>query len=191
VEATGRVTRDGAHIPDEVVVAVAAVRALAEFPSLNATFAGEEIVEHRTINLGLVRHADLDGMLVPVVHAAGGLTIRAMARRVADLADRLATRQLTTDDLLGGTFTMFAAPTSTTMVVVPIIIQPQVAVLSLGAVRTVPVVETIDGTPTVSVGRRLVLGLAFDHRVADATTAARYLDRVGQLLGALDVDAER
>jgi pyruvate dehydrogenase E2 component (dihydrolipoamide acetyltransferase) len=191
VDATGRTTRDGALISDEAVVALAAVRALGEFTFLNATFAGDEIVEHRTVNLGFARHAATDGMLVPVVHAAAGLTLRALARRLADLADRVTTRQLTTDDLMGGTFTLVSAATAHTVLVQPIIIQPQVAVLSLGAPRLVPVVTTRDGVQTVTVGRTIVLGLTFDHRVCDPTSAALYLERVGELFDGLDVDAER
>lgn len=191
VESVGRRTRDGATIPDEALVALAAVRALAEFPTLNATFADGDLVEHRTINLGLARHADRDGMLVPVVHAAAGLTLRAMARRLDDLAERVETRQLTTDDLMGGTFTLMSAPTEHTLLVEPIIIQPQVAILSVGAVRSTPVVVIEGGREAVAVGQRVVLGLSFDHRVSDPTAAARYLERVGELLGAIDIEAER
>ncbi len=191
VDASGRHTRDGAPIVDEAVVALAAVRALGEFTFLNATFAGDEVVEHRTINLGFARHADRDGMLVPVVHAAAGLTLRALCRRLVDLAERVSTRQLTTDDLMGGTFTITSAPSPHTLLVQPIIIQPQVAVLSLGAVRREAVVRESEGQARVVVGRRIVLGLTFDHRVCDASSAAAYLERVGELLAALDVDAER
>jgi 2-oxoglutarate dehydrogenase E2 component (dihydrolipoamide succinyltransferase) len=191
VEDAGRVTRDGAPISDEAVVAVAAVRVLGEFTFLNATFAGDEVVEHRTVNLGFARHAATDGMLVPVVHAAAGLTLRALARRLADLADRVSTRQLTTDDLMGGTFTLVSAPTEHTILVQPIIIQPQVAVLSLGAPRLSAVAERRDGTSAVSVARTIVLALTFDHRVCDPVAAANYLERVGVLLDGLDIDAER
>ena len=95
---------------------------------------------HRSVNLGFIRVVDDDGMLVPVVHAAAGLTIRALARRVNELDERVHSRQLTTDDLMGGTFTVLGAPSANTLWSEPIIIQPQVAVLSLGAVREVPVV---------------------------------------------------
>ena len=186
-----RTTRDGVPIFDEAVVAVAAVRALGEFSSLNATFAGSELIEHRTINLGFARHADLDGMLVPVIHAAGGLTLRAIARRLDDLAARVANRQLTTDDLMGGTFTLVSSPTANTMFSQPIIIQPQVAVLSIGSPRRVPVVVDRGGEVSIVVGRRMILGLTFDHRVCDPAFAARYLERVGELLSAIDVEVER
>jgi 2-oxoglutarate dehydrogenase E2 component (dihydrolipoamide succinyltransferase) len=191
LDALGRSTRDGVAITDEMLVSLAAVRALAEFEFLNATFTGEELVVHRTVSLGLVRSVAEDGMLVPVVHAAAGLTLRALARRVSELDERVASRHLTTDDLMGGTFTVLGAPSAHTLWSEPIIIQPQVAVLSVGAVREVPVVVTEGDVVTLGVGRRLVLGLTFDHRICEPVVAASYLERVGQLLAGLDVEGER
>ena len=191
LEALGRVTRDGIAISDEMVVSLAAVRALGEFEFLNATFTGDEFVVHRTVNLGVVRAVADDGMLVPVVHAAAGLTLRALARRVHELDERLASRQLTTDDLMGGTFTIEGAPSHHTLWTTPIIIQPEVAILSMGAVRLVPVVQTTKGKSSVEVGRRLILGLSFDHRVCEPFGAATYLERVAELLAGMDLESER
>jgi pyruvate dehydrogenase E2 component (dihydrolipoyllysine-residue acetyltransferase) len=191
LERLNRVTRDGEPITDEMVVSLAAVRALAEFELLNATFSGDELVLHRTVNLGIVRGVADDGMLVPVVHAAAGLTLRALARRVNELDDRLASRQLTTDDLMGGTFTIAGAPSEHTLWTAPIIIQPEVAILSMGAVRLQPVVTKRSGTPEVEIGRRIVLGLSFDHRVCEPVTAASYLERVAELLAGMDLESER
>jgi 2-oxoglutarate dehydrogenase E2 component (dihydrolipoamide succinyltransferase) len=191
LERLKRVTRDGEPITDEMVVSLAAVRALAEFELLNATFSGDELVLHRTVNLGIVRGVAEDGMLVPVVHAAAGLTLRALARRVNELDDRLASRQLTTDDLMGGTFTIAGAPSEHTLWTAPIIIQPEVAILSMGAVRLEPVVTTKSGAPEVEIGRRIVLGLSFDHRVCEPVTAAGYLERVAELLAGMDLESER
>jgi 2-oxoglutarate dehydrogenase E2 component (dihydrolipoamide succinyltransferase) len=191
LDALGRTTRDGIAISDEMLVSVAAVRALGEFEFLNATFANDELVVHRSVNLGFVRAVQDDGMLVPVVHAAAGLTIRALARRVNELDERVRSRQLTTDDLMGGTFTVLGAPSANTLWSEPIIIQPEVAVLSLGAVREVPVVVARDGVSSVEIGRRLVLGLSFDHRVCEPVAAVQFLERVAQLLEGLDVEGER
>jgi 2-oxoglutarate dehydrogenase E2 component (dihydrolipoamide succinyltransferase) len=186
---SGRLTRDGETISDEMVVALAAVRALAEFEFLNATYSGDELTLHRTVNLGVIRAIADDGMLVPVVHAAAGLTLRALARRVNELDERVASRQLTADDLMGGTFTIAGSPTEHTLWATPIIIQPEVAILSMGAVRVVPVVSS-DGT-TLEVGRRLILGLSFDHRICEPVGAAKYLERVGELLAGMDLESER
>jgi pyruvate dehydrogenase E2 component (dihydrolipoamide acetyltransferase) len=191
LDAIGDVTRDGFTISDEMLVSLAAVRALAEFEYLNASFDGEGLVVHRSVNLGFVRAVADDGMLVPVVHAAAGLTLRALARRVAELDERVTSRHLTTDDLMGGTFTIAGAPSAHTLWSQPIIIQPQVAVLSVGAIRQVPVVVQRDGGATLDIGRRVVLGLSFDHRVCEAVAAADYLERVAELLAGIDIEGER
>jgi pyruvate dehydrogenase E2 component (dihydrolipoamide acetyltransferase) len=187
----GGVTRDGFRISDEMLVSLAAVRALAEFEYLNASFDGERLVVHRSVNLGFMRAVADDGMLVPVVHAAAGLTLRALARRVSELDKRVASRHLTTDDLMGGTFTITGAPSAHTLWSQPIIIQPQVAVMSVGAVRQVPVVVQRDGAATLDIGRRVVLGLSFDHRVCEPAAAAEYLERVAELLAGINVEGER
>jgi pyruvate dehydrogenase E2 component (dihydrolipoamide acetyltransferase) len=191
LDAIGDVTRDGFTISDEMLVSLAAVRALAEFEYLNASFDGEGLVVHRSVNLGFVRAVADDGMLVPVVHAAAGLTLRALARRVAELDERVTSRHLTTDDLMGGTFTIAGAPSAHTLWSQPIIIQPQVAVLSVGAIRQVPVVVQRDGGAILDIGRRVVLGLSFDHRVCEPVAAAEYLERVAELLAGIDIEGER
>lgn len=188
----GRESKDGITITDEMVVGLAAVRALSDFEYLNATFQGEEIVVHRTVSLGFVRSLDEDGMLVPVVHAAGGLTLRALARRVSELDERLSERQMTADDLMGGTFTMMRSPSPHTLYTAPIIIQPQVAVLSIGSVREVPVVaKKKKKKVSIEIGYRIVLGLSFDHRVCEPVLAAEYLERVAELLAGMDLESER
>ncbi len=188
LDALGRHTRDGVEISDQMVMGLAAVRALGEFEFLNATFAGDELVVHRTVNLGFMREVLRDGMLVPVVHAAAGLTLRALARRIHELFERVSTRQLTADDLMGGTFTIVGPTGPDSLLTNPIIIQPEVAVLSMGAVRRVPVV--LDDGVSVGVGRRVVIGLSFDHRICEPFTATAYLERVAELLAGIDLDSE-
>ena len=188
LEVLGGTTRDGVAIEPATVVAVAVVRALGEFELLNATMTDEGLVVHHGVNLGLVLGLD-DGMLVPVIHAASGLTLRALARRVADLKERTATRQLSTDDLMGATVTIAGAPTEHVFLSVPILIQPQVAIVSVGAPRRQ--LDLFDGEGGVVVRHRLVLGCSFDHRVVEATYVSRFLERVAELLSGLDVDSER
>jgi 2-oxoglutarate dehydrogenase E2 component (dihydrolipoamide succinyltransferase) len=178
-------------LTDEVVIGLAGVRALSDFPFLNAFFIDEQLLLQRTVNVGFTRHVSDDGMLVPVVHAAAGLSLDALASRVSDVDGRLATRQLTADDLMGGTFTIAGATSAHTVWSQPILNHPQVAVLSIGAVRQIPVVVNDGNGPTLSIGRRVVLGLTFDHRVCDASQATAYLERVGEILAELDLSSER
>ena len=186
----GRTSRDGHPVSDEVVLTAAAVRALGDFEFLNATYADDSLTVHRSVNVGFTRHLADDGMLVPVVHAAARLPISALARRVLELDERLASRQLGADDLMGGTFTVSAAASDATLVSVPIIIHPQVAVVSLGAVRRVPVVVGDGADAHLGIGRRVVVGISFDHRVCDPTAATRYLERVGEIVASLAWDTE-
>ena len=187
----GRTTEDGSIISDEVLVAFAAVKALKEFSILNATCDGDQIVYQNSVNLGFTRAIDDDGMLVPVVHAAAALTLPLLARRVSEIDEHVKSRQLTTDDLMGGTFTVQSSPSEHTLFTQPIIIQPQVAVMSVGSRRYVPVVVTSKGKPSVEVGSELVLGLSFDHRVCEPQMAARFLERVAEILSSLDLAVEK
>jgi len=182
----GGTTHDGVHVEPSTVVALAVVRALGEFELLNATLTDEGMVLHQGVNLGVVLGLD-DGMVVPVVHAAGGLTLRSLSRRVADLKERTETRQLTTDDLMDATITIAGAPSEHVLFSVPILIQPQVAIISVGAASSH--LELVEGTVVSS--ERVVIGCSFDHRVVDATYVARFLDRVAGLLSGLDIDTER
>lgn len=191
LDVLGRTSADGAVITDEMVIGLAAVRALKEFPFLNASFAGDQFIQHRTVNLGVMRAVPDDGMLVPVVHAANDLKLRAIAKRLDDIDGRIRARQMTADDLLGGTFSVLGAPSEHTLVSTAIIIQPQVAAMTVGAVRAVPVVTSRDGKHEVSVGLRVVLGLSYDHRICEPVTAAAFLERVATLLNTMDVESER
>ena len=173
-------------ISAEMVIGLSAVRALKEFAFLNGTYENNELTLHRTINVGFVRNVDDEGMLVPVVHAAADLKLKALAQRIVDVDARVASRQLTADDLMGGTFTVLSAPSNHTLYTQPIIIAPEVAVLSFGAVREVPVVAN----GVVAPGWRVVLGLSYDHRVCESFVAAKYLERVGQLLSEVDLEVE-
>ncbi len=190
LEERGRLGADGVTVTDEALVAWACVRALGQFDRFNASFSDEGLVVHRTIGLGVTRTLDAGGMLVPVVHAAAGLTLGALARRLAGLDERLASRRLNADDLMGGSFTVVRSPSEHALVSQPIIVQPQVATLSMGAVRRVAVPAGHGDPAPFVTGLRVVLGLAFDHRVFEAREAAAFLERVGEILQGIDFESE-
>lgn len=182
----GGTTLDEVAVEPSTVVALAVVRALGEFELLNATLTDEGVELHQGVNLGVVLGLD-DGMVVPVVHAAGGLTLRSLARRVADLEERTQTRQLTTDDLMDATITIAGAVGDHVLFSVPILIQPQVAIVSVGSPSSH---LELDGDRVVTT-ERVIIGCSFDHRVVDATYVARFLERVAGLLSGIDIDSER
>ena len=175
----------GAPLTYTVFAAAACVRALGEFPVLNSSIVGDQIVIKPAINLGLaVALADTDELIVPVVRGAEGLSLIGLARAIDDLASRARTRQLKPADVQGGTFTLtnpgiFGGITGT-----PILNQPQVGILSLGAVRKTPVVVDDE----VAIRPMMAIALTFDHRATDGMVAFRFLARVRELLERLPED---
>jgi 2-oxoglutarate dehydrogenase E2 component (dihydrolipoamide succinyltransferase) len=172
-------------------VARAAVEALREFPNLNASVAEDSLVVHAEINLGIAVDLDYEGLIVPVVHRAEEVTLRGIARRIRDLADRARTRQLSADDIAGGTFSITNDGPFGTYFTVPIINQPQVAILATDGVKRRPVViATPDGSESIGVHSVGVLGMSWDHRAVDGAYVSAYLRRVGELLSTRDWSAE-
>ncbi len=172
-------------------VARAAVEALREFPNLNASVSEDSLVVHAEINLGIAVDLDYEGLIVPVVHRAEEVTLRGIARRVRDLADRAHTRQLSADDIVGGTFSITNDGPFGTYFTVPIINQPQVAILATDGVKRRPVVVvTPDGSESIAIHSVGVLGMSWDHRAVDGAYVSAYLRRVGELLSTRDWSAE-
>jgi 2-oxoglutarate dehydrogenase E2 component (dihydrolipoamide succinyltransferase) len=172
-------------------VARAAVEALREYPNLNASVSEDALVVHAEINLGIAVDLDFEGLIVPVVHRAEEVTLRGIARRVRDLADRARTRQLSADDIAGGTFSITNDGPFGTYFTVPIINQPQVAILATDGVKRKPVVVVAaDGSESIAIHSVGVLGMSWDHRAVDGAYVSAYLRRVGDLLGTRDWSAE-
>ncbi|MDA0301956.1 MAG: 2-oxo acid dehydrogenase subunit E2, partial [Chloroflexi bacterium] len=161
-----------------VLVLRACALALREHPRLNARLEGAEIVVADAVHVGLAVD-DEAGLVVPVVRHADRQSLQEIAHTVADLVERTKERRVTPDELSGGTFTVTALDGSVVDAFTPVINPPQAAILGLGRVREVPVIE--DGA--VRGGRVAVLSLTFDHRVLDGAPAARFLGRVAELLG--------
>jgi 2-oxoglutarate dehydrogenase E2 component (dihydrolipoamide succinyltransferase) len=155
----------------------ATVAALRERPVMNASLDGEEIVYHDDVNLGIAVALD-DGLIVPVIRRAQRLSLEGVAAAIADLSARARSKQLTPEDVQGGTFTITNPGQFGTMLATPIINQPQVAILDLEAVAKRPV--AVEGPDGDSIGIRLTtnLCLSFDHRVLDGAEAARFLGAV-------------
>ena len=154
-------------------VARAVVDALAEVPVANASLAGDDVVYRDDVGLGIAVALD-DGLIVPVVKHAREAGVRELSRAIADLAERARTRRLAPHDVEGGTFTITNHGAFGSLLGMPIINQPQLAILGMGAVEPRPVV--VDGA--VAVGLRAFLTLGFDHRVIDGATADRFMAAV-------------
>ena len=169
----------------------ATVEALAEFPHLNASVGDDALIVHRDVHLGIAVDLDNEGLIVPVVHHAEELTLRGMARRIRDLADRARARRLSADDISGGTFSITNAGPFGTLITGAIINQPQVAILSTDGVSRKPVViEAADGSEAIAIHSVGLLAATFDHRAVDGAYVARFLARVASLLAERDWAAE-
>jgi pyruvate/2-oxoglutarate dehydrogenase complex dihydrolipoamide acyltransferase (E2) component len=160
-------------------VARATVAALREHPALNAWLEGERYTSHQDINLGIAVSLGEDGLIVPVIHRAHELSVEGLAARIKDLARRARSRQLTPDEVRGGTFTITNPGQYGSIMATPIINQPQVAILDLEAVVKRPVVVTdADGNDSIAIRPMTILGLSWDHRALDGALAAQFLASV-------------
>jgi 2-oxoglutarate dehydrogenase E2 component (dihydrolipoamide succinyltransferase) len=167
-------------------VARAVVDALREFPVFNATVGddGSSVAMHRAVHLGIAVDLDFHGLVVPVVHDADGLRLRALADAIADVAERARGRRLTPDDLAGGTFTITNPGASRTWVSVPIINRPQVAILATDGVSKQVVAGQRDGALRIAALGHLCL--SFDHRAVDGAYAGSFLRRVQEIVETRD-----
>jgi len=167
-------------------VARATIDALREHPELNAWLEGDQHTVHRDVNLGIAVSLADDGLIVPVIHGAQDLSVEGLAKRIRDLARRARDKQLTPDDVRGGTFTITNPGQFGTVMATPIINQPQVAILDTEAVIKRPVVITDDeGNDLITVRPMMVLGMSWDHRALDGVLAAQFLAAVKRRLEAL------
>ena len=165
--------------------------AVHSFPAVNASVDGETLVVHHDVNLGIAVDLGPAGLIAPVVRAADGLRLRAVAREVNDLAQRARSKQLGPDEIMGGTFTITNMGPFGTLFTVPIINQPQVAILATDAVKKRPVVvEGPDGDDAIAVHSMGILTLSWDHRAFDGAYAASFLHSLAEILERRDWEAE-
>ena len=182
--------REGVKLSFLPFFAVAVCEALKQHPVLNSSVEGDQIIYHGAEHLGVAVDTER-GLLVPVIHNAGDLNMGGIARKIADLAERTRDNKVTPDELGGGTFTLTNTGSRGALFDTPIINQPQVAILGLGAVVKRPmVVKGEDGGETIAIRSMVYLGLSYDHRVVDGADAARFLVTLKERLegGAFESD---
>ena len=169
----------------------AVVDALTEFPHLNASIEGDNLIVHSYVDLGIAVDLDYAGLLVPVVRSADAKRLRAIAREIHDLASRARGRKLSPDEINGGTFTLSNNGSAGALIAMPIINQPQVAILSTDAIVRKPVVVAMpDGSESIAIHPMGHLSMSWDHRAFDGAYAGRFLSRVKQILETQDWSAE-
>ncbi|UFU04849.1 2-oxoglutarate dehydrogenase, E2 component, dihydrolipoamide succinyltransferase [Ruania halotolerans] len=167
--------REGVKLTFLPFFTLAATEALKQFPKLNASIDGDEVVYHGSENVGIAVDTER-GLVVPVIKEAGDLNIAGIARKIADLASRTRDNKATPDELGGGTFTITNTGSGGALFDTPILLQPQVGILGVGTIVKRPVVVTdADGGEVIAVRSMVYLALSYDHRLVDGADAARFL----------------
>ena len=169
----------------------ATIQAIREFPLINSSVEGDQILLKRTINYGIavaLGEAGSGGLVVPVIKNAGEMNLLGIARKTHELAGKARSKQLSPDDLVGGTFTFTNYGSVGNLMGTPIINQPQVAIFGTGVIQKRPVVMEVDGSDTIAIRHMVYLSMSYDHRIIDGAMGGAFVQRVKELLESFDIN---
>jgi len=182
--------REGEKLTFTPIFMEAVAKALKDFPGMNISVDGDFIIKKKNINLGMAAALPNGNLIVPVIKNADQLNIVGMAKAVNDLGNRAKAGKLKPDDTQGGTYTVTNVGTFGSVFGTPIINQPQVGILALGAIRKVPaVIETPEGD-FIGIRQKMFLSHSYDHRVVDGALGGSFVKRVADILEAWDINRE-
>ena len=180
--------REGEKLTYTPIFMEAVAKAIKDFPGINISVDGDYIIKRKSINLGMAAALPNGNLIVPVIKNADQLNIVGMAKAVNDLGNRAKLGKLKPDDTQGGTYTVTNVGTFGSVFGTPIINQPQVAILALGAIRKVPaVIETPEGD-FIGIRQKMFLSHSYDHRVVDGALGGSFVKRVAEYLEAFDIN---
>ena len=178
--------REGEKLTFTPIMMEAVAKALKDFPGMNISVNGDTIIKRKNINLGMAAALPNGNLIVPVIKNADQLNLVGMAKAVNDLGNRAKAGKLKPDDTQGGTYTVTNVGTFGSVFGTPIINQPQVGILALGAIRKVPaVIETPEGD-FIGIRQKMFLSHSYDHRVVDGALGGSFVKRVADYLEAFD-----
>ncbi|MFY7665033.1 dihydrolipoamide acetyltransferase family protein [Flavobacterium sp.] len=182
--------REGEKLTFTPIFMEAVAKALKDFPMMNISVDGDYIIKKKNINLGMAAALPNGNLIVPVIKNADQLNLVGMAKAVNDLGNRAKAGKLKPDDTQGGTYTVTNVGTFGSVFGTPIINQPQVGILALGAIRKVPaVIETPEGD-FIGIRQKMFLSHSYDHRVVDGALGGSFVKRVADYLEAFDVNRD-
>jgi 2-oxoglutarate dehydrogenase E2 component (dihydrolipoamide succinyltransferase) len=182
--------REGEKLTFTPIFMEAVAKALKDFPGMNISVDGDYIIKKKNINLGMAAALPNGNLIVPVIKNADQLNLVGMAKAVNDLGNRAKEGKLKPDDTQGGTYTVTNVGTFGSVFGTPIINQPQVGILALGAIRKVPaVIETPEGD-FIGIRNKMFLSHSYDHRVVDGALGGSFVKRVADYLEAFDINRE-
>jgi 2-oxoglutarate dehydrogenase E2 component (dihydrolipoamide succinyltransferase) len=183
-------SREGENLTFTPIFMEAVAKALKDFPMMNIALDGDNIIKRKNINLGMAAALPGGNLIVPVIKNADQLNLVGMTKAVNDLAARARDNKLKPDDIQGGTYTVTNVGTFGSIMGTPIINQPQVGILALGAIRKVPaVIETPDGD-FIGIRYKMFLSHSYDHRVVNGALGGQFVKAVADYLEAWDVNKE-
>jgi 2-oxoglutarate dehydrogenase E2 component (dihydrolipoamide succinyltransferase) len=182
--------REGEKLTFTPIFMEAVAKALKDFPGMNISVDGDYIIKKKNINLGMAASLPNGNLIVPVIKNADQLNLVGMAKAVNDLGNRAKAGKLKPDDTQGGTYTVTNVGTFGSVFGTPIINQPQVGILALGAIRKVPaVIETPEGD-FIGIRNKMFLSHSYDHRVVDGALGGSFVKRVADYLEAFDINRD-
>ena len=182
--------REGENLTFTPIFMEAVAKALRDYPMMNISLQGDTIIKKKHINLGMAASLADGNLIVPVIKNADQLNLVGMTKQVNDLANRARNNQLKPDDIQGGTYTVTNVGTFGSIMGTPIINQPQVGILALGAIRKVPaVIETSEGD-FIGIRYRMFLSHSYDHRVVNGALGGLFVKAVKDYLEAWDSNRE-
>ncbi|SDX68672.1 2-oxoglutarate dehydrogenase E2 component (dihydrolipoamide succinyltransferase) [Flavobacterium degerlachei] len=182
--------REGEKLTYTPIFMEAVAKSLKDFPGLNISVDGDFIIKRKNINLGMAASLPNGNLIVPVIKNADQLNLVGMAKAVNDLGGRAKAGKLKPDDTQGGTYTVTNVGTFGSVFGTPILNQPQVGILALGAIRKVPaVIETPEGD-FIGIRQKMFLSHSYDHRVVDGALGGGFVKRVAEYLEAFDVNRD-
>lgn len=182
--------REGESITFTPIFMEAIAKAIKDFPMINVSVNGNQIIKRKDINLGMATALPSGNLIVPVVKNADRLNLTGLAKAVNELARNARNNKLKPEDIQGGTYTVTNVGTFGNVMGTPIINQPQVAILALGAIRKVPaVIETPEGD-FIGIRQKMFLSHSYDHRVVDGSLGGMFVRRVADYLEQFDINRE-
>lgn len=182
--------REGEKITFTPIFIEALVKAIKDFPMINISLSGTQIIKRKNINIGMAAALPSGNLIVPVIKNADQMNLVGLTRTVNDLANRARANKLTPDEISGGTYTLTNVGSFGNVMGTPIINQPQVAIMAVGAIRKMPsVIETPDGD-MIAIRHKMYLSHSYDHRVVDGSLGGQFVRRVADYLEGFDVNRE-
>jgi 2-oxoglutarate dehydrogenase E2 component (dihydrolipoamide succinyltransferase) len=186
----GFLASEGENLTYTPIFIEAIVRAIKDFPMVNVSVSGNNIIKRKDINIGMATALPSGNLIVPVIKKADNFNLTGLTKQVNSLANKARNNKLSSDDIQGGTYTVTNVGTFGNVMGTPIINQPQVAIMALGAIRKVPaVIETPQGD-AIAIRHKMFLSHSYDHRVVDGALGGQFVRRVADYLEQFDLNRE-